>query len=96
MRYFHRTSASPDTALAEADRFFGGHLASAETGVRSRTFTGALGSVKVRVQMEGGHYTRITVETDQMGESELDKLAKRFLGLVHTKAEPQHELRGAY
>ena len=36
------------------------------------------------------------VETDQMGESEADKQAKRFLATVHKKVEPDHELRGAY
>jgi hypothetical protein len=48
------------------------------------------------VQAEGGHYTRITVHTDQPGESEIDKLAKRFLGEVHVLAEPAHQLRGSY
>ncbi len=48
------------------------------------------------VQAEGGHYTLITIETDQPGESELDKLAKRFLTVVHTMANPAHEARGAY
>jgi hypothetical protein len=52
--------------------------------------------VAVSVEAEGGHYTRITVETNQVGESEVDKLAKRFLTLVHTKAEPGHAPRGAY
>jgi hypothetical protein len=50
----------------------------------------------VQVEAEGGHYTRITVETNQPGESEADKLAKRFLTLVHTMAEPSHAPRGAY
>ena len=50
----------------------------------------------VSVAMEGGHYTLITIETDQVAESEADKLAKRFLSVVHTRAEPDHELRGAY
>ena len=31
------------------------------------------------MQAEGGHYTLVTVETNQVGESEADKLAKRFL-----------------
>ena len=48
------------------------------------------------VEAEGGHYTRITVETNQVGESEADKLAKRFLTLVHTLAHAGHEPRGAY
>lgn len=50
----------------------------------------------VTAQAEGGHYTLITVETNQPGESEADKLAKRFLTLVHTLEDPSHEARGAY
>jgi hypothetical protein len=50
----------------------------------------------VNVVAEGGHYTLVTVETNQPGESELDKLAKRFLGEVHQLAEPSHVLRGSY
>ena len=38
----------------------------------------------------------VTVETDQLTESEADKLAKRFLGRVHKLNEPSHQLRGAY
>jgi len=52
--------------------------------------------VTVTVRAEGGHYTLIDVRTDQVGESELDKLAKRFLGEVHRLAEPAHDVRGAY
>jgi hypothetical protein len=50
----------------------------------------------VSVRAEGGHYTFIDVLTDQVGESEIDKLAKRFLAELHRKVEPAHELRGAY
>ena len=96
MRYFHRTSVSPDAVIAEPERFFGQALSSTRSESRQVGFTGTVGTVTVSVGMEGGHYTRITVQTDQVGESELDKLAKRFLGVVHTKAEPEHELRGAY
>jgi hypothetical protein len=96
VRYFHRTSIAPDAVLAEADRFFGAMLAAAATGARTREFTGPLGRVTLRVAMEGGHYTRVTIETDQVGESELDKRAKGFLGRVHQKAEPGYDLRGAY
>jgi hypothetical protein len=38
----------------------------------------------------------VTVETDQVGESEIDKRAKRFLTMVHTMAEPTHRPIGAY
>jgi len=50
----------------------------------------------VLVEPEGGHYTRVTVETNQPGESELDRRAKRFLAEVHAEAEPGHVVRGAY
>ena len=96
MRYFHRTSISPDTVLSEGDRFFASWVAPSETGERRRIFAGTLGRLTLKVGMEGGHYTRVTVETDQVGESELDKLAKRFLAVVHAAAEPGHQVRGAY
>lgn len=96
MQYFHRTSVAPDAVVARAAEFFGARMQTTEEGARQRAFTSALGSLRVRVQAEGGHYTLVTVETNQPGESELDKLAKRFLGVVHTLAEPSHPLRGAY
>ena len=96
MRYFHRTTLSSDAVLEQADTYFGSRLASAESANRSRSYSGAIGHVKVAVRAEGGHYTHVTVETDQVGESEVDKLAKRFLAIVHRRADPSHELRGAY
>lgn len=45
---------------------------------------------------DGGHCTLVTVETNQPGESEADRLAKRFLTLVHAAADPGHPVRGAY
>jgi hypothetical protein len=48
------------------------------------------------VQAEGGHYTLVTVETDQVGESEADKLAKRFLTVAHAVSHPAHRPIGAY
>ena len=96
MKYFHRTSVSPDAVVARAAAYFGARLATTEEGPRLRRFAGPLGALTVRVQAEGGHYTRVEVATNQPGESELDRLAKRFLGEVHTMAEPAHALRGAY
>ncbi len=96
MRYFHRTQLSPDKILAEADRHFGLHLEEIEHSARARRYDGSLGTVGVAVLLEGGHYVHITVQTDQVGESELDRLAKRFLGQVHKLAHPTYELRGAY
>lgn len=96
MRYFHRTSVSPDAVLASATAFFGNRLTPVEEAARRRRFTGTVGKLGVSVEAEGGHYTRVTIETDQPGESELDKLAKRFLTTVHAKADPAHMVRGAY
>ena len=96
MKYFHRTSIPPDQVLTGAARFFGATMAPVVEQPRRRQFTGTIGRIGVTVQAEGGHYTIVTVETDQVGESEADKMAKRFLTLVHTLAEPDHRPIGAY
>lgn len=96
MRYFHRTALAPDMVLAEADTFLGARVGAAESGERRRVYRGTVGEVTVTVRAEGGHYTLVTVTTGNVGESEVDKLAKRFLALVHTRLEPAHALRGAY
>ena len=96
MRYFHRTTLSPDEVLAQAKAFFGTRLAPADEAPRRRTYAGALGKVTITARSEGGHYTLVEVSTDQVGESELDRLAKRFLAEVHKQVEPSHQLRGAY
>jgi hypothetical protein len=96
MKYFHRTHSSPDDILARATAFFGARLAPVEEAPRRRRFSGTIGQIGVTVQAEGGHYTLVTVETNQVGESEADKLAKRFLTVVHTLTEPTHRPIGAY
>lgn len=96
MKYYHRSSAAPDAVIASAAVYFGGRLAPTEESPRRRGFAGSLGSISVDVIAEGGHYTLVTVTTDQPAESELDRLAKRFLGEVHCIANPKHELRGSY
>ncbi len=96
MRYFHRTTLGPDEVLAQAKAFFGTRLAPADEAARRRTYAGGLGKVTITARAEAGHYTLVEVGTDQVGESELDRLAKRFLAEVHKQVEPGHELRGAY
>jgi hypothetical protein len=96
VKYFHRTSIPPDQVLAAATRFFGATLAPVEEQPRRRQFAGTIGRIGVTVQAEGGHYTLVTVETNQVGESEADKVAKRFLTVVHTIADPDHRPIGAY
>lgn len=96
MRYFHRTSLSPDEALAEADRYFGGRFETTESGSRDRAYASTVGRITLEVEAEGGHYTLITVSTDQVGESEADKSAKRYLTKIHALVDKRHEVRGAY
>ena len=96
MRYFHRTTLSPDTVLTHVKTFFGARLAPADEAARRRTYAGPLGRVTIAARPEAGHYTFVEVATDQVGESELDRLAKRFLAELHRQVEPNHELRGAY
>ena len=96
MKYFHRTSLSPDDVIALADKYFGKRLTAGLKTARKRTFNGTIGNLEVSVRPEGGHYVRVAAQTDQVGESELDKLAKRFLALVHQRVEPAHQVRGNY
>ncbi|MDH3498446.1 MAG: hypothetical protein OER21_16960 [Gemmatimonadota bacterium] len=96
MRYFHRTALPIDDVLAAADTYLGQRMEAVTRDARHRTFRHAAGTVTVDLRAEGGHYTLVTVATDQVGESEVDKLAKRFLGVVHAQLHHGHEVRGAY
>ncbi len=87
MRYFHRTSASPEAVLDVAKSFFGGRLAPAEESPRRRAYHGTLGRITISARAEGGHYTFVEAATE---------LAKRFLAEVHRLVEPAHVMRGAY
>ncbi|MDQ3698210.1 MAG: hypothetical protein M3373_09320 [Gemmatimonadota bacterium] len=97
MRHFHRTHIKPEEVLAIADTFFPSlALTNAGGDARSRTFRGALGTATLRVRPEGGHYTFVEAETDQVGESRLDRNVKRFFVAIHRRADPAHTLGAAY
>ena len=96
MRYFHRTSLPIPEALDATDAFFAGRLVPGSREGTRRVFSGTMGTVTVSVRADGGHYTLVTVETDQVGESELDRLAKRLLATVHARTDARHTVRGAY
>ena len=97
MRHFHRTHVAPEQVVAAADEYFPTlNLARQASSARSRTYAGELGAVKLSVRPEGGHYTFIEVETDQVGESRLDRNVKRFFVRVHRQADPSHKLAAAY
>lgn len=97
MRLFHRTSLTPDQVLETADRFFGAlGLQRGGADARTRAFAGALGTMRLSVKMEGGHYTFVEVHTDQIGESRLDKNVKKFFVLLHRTADPRHLIEAGY
>jgi hypothetical protein len=52
--------------------------------------------LKLIVRPEGGHYTFVEVETDQMGESRLDRNVKRFFVELHRAEDPAHKLEASY
>jgi hypothetical protein len=97
MRHFYRTQLTPAEALAVADKFFPRlGLTRAASHERDRTYHGSLGTMTMRIRPEGGHYTFIEVETDQVGESRLDRNVKRYFVTVHRTADPTHRLQAAY
>ena len=97
MKHFHRSHMMPADVLVLADRFFPElGLTQTVTGFRSRSYQGALGALKLSVESEGGHYTLIEADTDQMGESRLDRNVKKFFVQCHRKDDPSHTLEAAY
>ena len=97
MRLFHRTSVGPAAVMDAADRFFPAlGLTTSASEARARAFSGALGTMSLRVRMEGGHYTFVEVETDQIGESRLDKNVKKFFVELHRSVDPAHVPEAGY
>jgi hypothetical protein len=97
MRHFYRTQLTPIEVLRVADDFFP-EIDLERTGhtSRSRTFAGQLGTLQLNVRKEGGHYTFVEISTDQMGESRLDRNAKRFFVELHRTGDPSHRIEAAY
>jgi len=97
MQYFYRAHCRPEQVLGFADTYFGNRRFTRAPGSGDHLrFSDARGPVDVNVEIEGGHYTRVTVATPDVGESELDKVAKRFLSELHRVEEPAYKVRGAY
>jgi hypothetical protein len=97
MRHFHRTQLVPADVLAAADEFFPRlALSTDRPSMRSRTFSGPLGTLSLEVKPEGGHYTFVEAATDQVGESRLDKNVKKFFVELHRRADPAHSLAAGY
>jgi hypothetical protein len=97
MRHFYRSHLALADVLAAADDFFP-HIGLAQqtTAPKTRTYSGPLGALKLSVKAEGGHYTFVQAETDQMGESRMDRNVKRFFVRLHRADEPTHALSANY
>ena len=97
MRHFYRSHITPAEVLVQADAFFPGiGLAQVSTAARARTYSGPLGTLKLIVKAEGGHYTFVEAHTDQMGESRMDRNVKRFFVELHRSDDPSHQLEASY
>ena len=97
MRHFFRCHIAPADVLSAADEFFPAMSMSQQTTApRARTYSGPLGSLKLSARAEGGHCTFVQVETDQMGESRLDRNVKRFFVTLHREEEPAHAVDASY
>lgn len=97
MKHFFRTQLTPVEVLEVADTFFPTlPLERTAHTARTRTFNGDLGTLNLSARKEGGHYTFVEIHTDQMGESRLDRNAKRFFTELHRKADPAHKLQASY
>lgn len=97
MRHFFRTQLTPVEVLRIADDFFP-EIGMERTGhtARSRMFGGDLGKLQLSVRKEGGHYTFVEIATDQMGESRLDRNAKKYFVELHKAGDPRHRIEAAY
>jgi hypothetical protein len=83
--------------LTAADAFFRAiGLAPHPTTPKARSFSGPLGALKLIVKAEGGHYTFVQVDTDQMGESRLDHNVKKFFVSLHRHDDPSHVIAANY
>ena len=83
--------------MAEADAFFPTiGMTTNGKAARERTFAGALGTLTLRIRPEGGHYTFVQADTDQTGESRLDRTVKKYFVRLHRRADPNHRPSASY
>ncbi len=103
MRLFYRSHLAPAEAIEAADSFFTGlGLKQIDSSDRTRTYSGTVGypevvsTVHIAARAEGGHYTFVEITTDQIGESRIDRNAKRFLAALHRSEHQSHAPAAAY
>lgn len=80
MRYLVMTDTPPEEVLERAKRFYAEHTrmeVEEETG-DSVSFTGEIGTARLRVDREHGH-TNVHAETDRVVGLDVTDVTKRFL-----------------
>ena len=89
--------------MTAADTFFAGlGLTAATRADRERVYRGVVGTpevvahLRLTARSEGGHYTFVEVQTDQMGESRLDRNVKKFFVGLHQQDDHSHGPEAAY
>lgn len=93
MRHFYRSHLTPEHVLTIADSFFPAFDERlTEAAARARVFTGPLGTLRLSATSEGGHYTFVEIDTDQTGESRLDRTAKKFYVQLLRTEDPAYRL----
>ena len=95
MKLFHRTTA-PAASCRRPTPFSRPRAGKPANAPRERTYAGPLGTLRITAVAEGGHYTFVEAETDQIGESRLDKNVKKFFVRLHRRADPRHALEAGY
>ena len=53
-------------------------------------------TLTLSVKMEGGHYTFVEGQTNQMGESRIDRNVKKFFVQLHRKTDARYEMTSAF
>lgn len=100
MRHFYRSQLPPAEVFTIADRVFAEIREERVTGPGThppaRTYRGPLGTLTLSVHKEGGHYTFVQVDTDQPGESRLDRNAKRFFTALRRAENPAYTLQSSF
>ena len=69
MQYFYRAHAAPESVLSAAERYFGERGLAVQRGAGHHArYVGLLGTVDLNVEIEGGHYVRVTLATRDIRE----------------------------
>ena len=98
MRHFYRSHLVPARRPRRRRPVLSdiGLASTATAAAVAHLFRPARRAARSTSRPKGGHYTFVEVDTDQMGESRLDRNVKRFFVSLHREEDPRHVLEAAY